>query len=516
MLTEYNARGITLNNNYIELPTAEISVEAIEGIIENHTETASKQHLEKVWFVQEELKKKQPDEIKKDELIEENERLVEEYYSDLKEAFNEEVAAQLPEHRPYDCKIDLEPEAELTHGPIYPVNPKDEADLKEFIEENLKKGFIRPSESAAAHPVLFVSKKKGDRRLCTDFRKLNKVTKRNSFPLPRIDQVFEAMKGAKIYSKLDLKSAYNLVRIREGDEYKTAFSTKFGLYEYLVMPFGLTNAPATFQSFINHVLKDEIGECCQVYLDDIMIYSKSLEEHIIHVRRVLKRLIENKLVAKLSKCEFHKQELTFLGNVISKDGVKTDPDKLEAITKWPRPNKVKELQSFLGFRNYYRRFINKFAEIARPLYALTSSKKKFEWDQEAEKAFKELKQAMVSPPVLSYPDYDKQFIVECDASKYAIGGVLSQQDEKGELHPVYYYSKKLSKSEINYSITEKELMAIKTTFVEWRHLLMGAKHKVIVYTDHRNLLYATKSQLLSARQARWQELLSGYDFEIIY
>ena len=500
VLTKFSERPST-PSEYTELPTTTVSSEEAKGIIYNPTENQVKVNLEEVWYAQENHMKKQPSPSSLEDLTTENEQLVEKYYSDLREAFNEDIAMQLPEHRPFDCKIELEPGAELTHGPYYPMNPEEEAELKEFLKENEEKGFIRRSESEAGYPVLYVPKKTGDKRLCTDYRKLNKITKRNSFPLPRIDQIFESMKGAKIYSKLDLKSAYNLVRIREGDEYKTAFNTKFGLFEYLVMPFGLTNAPATFQAFINHVLKDEINECCQVYLDDIIIYSKSLDEHIGHVRRVLQRLIDNKLVAKLSKCEFHKKELIFLGHIVSVDGVKTDPAKLEAITKWPIPTKVRELQSFLGFCNYYRKFINRFADIARPLYALTSNKIKFAWNKEAEDAFNKLKEAMVSPPVLRYPDHDKQFVVECDASNYAIGGVLSQQDENGELHPVYYYSKKLNKAEINYSITEKELLSIKTAFVEWRHLLMGAKHKVLVYTDHRNLLYATKPQLLSARQA---------------
>ena len=250
-----------------------------------------------MWFAQEKDLEKQPQESQIDELIHENEEIVNMYYNDLWDAFNEEIAAQLPEYRPFDCEIELEPGAVLTHGPTYHMTPDEEAELKKFLDEMEEKGFIRRSKSEASYPVLYVPKKKGDKRLCTNYRHLNKVTKRNSFPLPRIDQVFEAMRDAKIYSKLDLKSSYNLIRIKEGDEYKTAFSTKFGLYEYLVMPFGLTNTPATFQSFINHVLREEINDCCQVYLDDIIIYSKILEEHIAHVRRVLTRLIENKLVA---------------------------------------------------------------------------------------------------------------------------------------------------------------------------------------------------------------------------
>ena len=444
------------------------------------------------------------------------EEIVDKYYANLKEAFNEDIANTLPEHRPYDCKIELEPDAGLHRGSIYPINQKEEKALKEYIEENLAKGFIRKSDSPAGHPVLFTPKKTGDLRLCTDYRKLNKVTVRNAYPLPRISSVFESMKGAVVFSKLDLKSAYNLVRIREGDEYKTAFNTKFGHYEYLVMPFGLTNAPAVFQSFINTVFEEDIGKFCQVYLDDIIIYSKTLDEHIQHVRTILDKLIQNKLVAKMSKCEFHKLKIPFLGHVVSREGVETDPEKLKAVAEWPKPKNVKQLLSFLGFCNYYRNFIENFADISKPLYRMTSKKATFKWNEERDRAFETLKRLLVSPPVLSYPDPDKQFIVECDASNYAIGGVLSQIGEDGKLHPIYYYSKTLKKAEINYSITEKELLAIKTAFVEWRHLLQGATHKILVYSDHRNLLFATKPQLLTPRQVRWQELFATYWFDIIY
>jgi len=404
----------------------------------------------------------------------------------------------------------------LYKGAIYPTSPQEEKALKEYIDENLAKGFIRKSESPAGYPVLFVPKKSGELRLCMDYRKLNKMTKRNAYPLPRISSVFESMKDAVVFSKFDLKSAYNLVRIREGDEYKTAFNTKFGHFEHLVMPFGLTNAPAVFQSFVNDIFSEDIGKYCQVYLDDIVVYSKTLEEHVQHVRTILKKLIEHKLVAKKSKCELHKLKISFLGHVVSKDGVETDPEKIKAVAEWPLPETVKQMQSFLGFCNYYRTFIRNFSDIAKPLYRMTSKKDKFEWNEERKAAFQKLKGMLTSPPILAYPDHDKQFFVECDASNYAIGGVLSQQGDDGALHPIYYYSKTLSKAEVNYSITEKELLAIKTAFTEWRHLLQGAKYKIIVYSDHRNLLFATKPQLLTPRQIRWQELFASYWFEIVY
>jgi len=260
----------------------------------------------------------------------------------------------------------------------------------------------------------------------------------------------------------------------------------------------------------------KIGKYCQVYLDDIVVYSKTLEEHVQHVRTILKKLIKRKLVEKMSKCELHKLKISFLGHVVRKDGVETDPEKIKAVVKWQQPENVKKMQSFLGFCNYYRNFIRNFSEIAKPLFKMTSKKEKFEWNEEGLAAFHKLKEMLTSPPVLTYPDHEKQFFDEYDASNYAIGGVLSQKVDDGSLHPIYYYSKTLSKAEVNYSITEKKLLAIKTAFTEWRHLLQSTKHKIIVYSNHKNLLFATKPQLLTPRQIRWQELFATYWFEIVY
>ena len=218
----------------------------------------------------------------------------------------------------------------------------------------------------------------------------------------------------------------------------------------------------------------------------------------------------------MSKCELHKLKISFLGHMVSKDGVETDPEKIKTVVEWPQSENAKQMQSFLGFCNYYRNFIRNFSEIAKSLFKMTSKKEKFEWTEERLAAFHRLKEMLTSPSVLAYPDHEKQFFVECDASNYAIGGVLSQKGNDETLHPIYYYSKTLSKAEVNYSITEKGLLAIKTAFTEWRHLLQGAKHKIIVYSDHRNLLFATKPQLLTPRQIRWQELFATYWFEIVY
>ena len=308
-------------------------------------------------------------------------------YQDLAIVFSKKEADKLPPHRLTDCKIVLEKDATLHYGPIYPLTEEESQVLKDYIKENLEKGFIRPSESPAGYPVLFQKKKDGSLRLCVDYKKLNAVTIRNSYPLPLITDIIEKVKGAKYFTKLDLRSAYNLIRIKEGDEYKTAFRTKYGHYEYLVMPFGLKNAPATFQSFINSILRPYLEKCVILYLDDILIYSKDLEEHHNQVRNVLQTLINNNLYAKLEKCEFDQNKVEFLGYILSGDGVSTDPKKIKSVEEWPRPENLKDVQRFIGLCNYYRRFVKDFAKTAKPLHNLTRKNIKFLLTNECEKCF---------------------------------------------------------------------------------------------------------------------------------
>jgi len=385
-------------------------------------------------------------------------------YQDLAIVFSKKEADKLPPHRLTDCKIVLEKDATLHYGPIYPLTEEESQVLKDYIKENLEKGFIRPSESPAGYPVLFQKKKDGSLRLCVDYKKLNAVTIRNSYPLPLITDIIEKVKGAKYFTKLDLRSAYNLIRIKEGDEYKTAFRTKYGHYEYLVMPFGLKNAPATFQSFINSILRPYLEKCVILYLDDILIYSKDLEEHHNQVRNVLQTLINNNLYAKLEKCEFDQNKVEFLGYILSGDGVSTDPKKIKSIEEWPRPENLKDVQRFIGLCNYYRRFVKDFAKIAKPLHNLTRKNIKFLWTNECENAFKELKKRLITSPILLHPDITKSFIVDCDASNYVIGAVLFQRDKDNNLHPAAYYSRSLLYAEINYTITDKEMLAIRDAF----------------------------------------------------
>jgi len=438
-------------------------------------------------------------------------------YHKYSSVFSQKNAEKLPKHRPgLDCAIELLPGAELHQGPIYPLNPRQMEEADRYISENLAKGFIRPSKSPTAYPVLFQAKKDGTLRFCVDYRKLNAVTVRDSYPLPLYNLFFDQVAGSKAFSKLDLKSAYNLIRIREGDEPKTSFRTRRGQFEYLVMPFGLTNAPSVFQRFINHVLRDFLDKFVVVYLDDILIYSKSLEEHVKHVSSVLEKLKEHSLVAKLEKCVFHVPEVEFLGHIVSGNGLRTDPRKIEAVKDWPVPSKVKELQSFLGFCNYYRRFIKGFAIIAAPLHSLLSKGKRFIWNKEHQEAFNRLKILLTSAPILALPNPNEKYYLETDASHFALGCVLSQKGDDGVLHPISYYSRSFSKAERNYSITDKELLAIVAGLENWKYLLVGTRYPIEILTDHRNLLFATQPQKLSMRQARWQEVLSYYDYRVKY
>ncbi|UTT88131.1 hypothetical protein NDA17_001758 [Ustilago hordei] len=339
--------------------------------------------------------------------------------------------------------------------------------------------------------VLFVPKKDGGLRLCVDYRGLNEITVRNRAPLPLIEEQLFLLRKARIYTKLDLRAAYNLIRIAKGDEWKTAFGTQLGLYEYLVMPFGLANAPAHFQSFINDIFRDIIGVYVVVYLDDFLIFSDTEEVHVKHVTEVLTRLRSNRLFAKLSKCEFHTKTVEFLGYIIKPTGIEMDPEKVRTVKEWPMPESIHDIQRFLGFANFYRRFIAHFARIAKPLTALVKPIerfKKFELPEEAQQAFHKLIQAFTSAGVLQHFDYHLPTRLETDASDFAIAGVLKQEHE-GRWHPVAFYSRKMSSAEKNYEIHDKELLAVVACLTQWRHMLAGLPNQLVILTDHEALKY---------------------------
>lgn len=439
-------------------------------------------------------------------------------FHEFHDVFDHAKADELPEHRPYDHHIPLEEGTRPPYGPLYPLSPSELETLKNYIDDNLKSGFIRPSESPAAAPILFVKKKDGSLRLCVDYRGLNRITIKNRYPLPLIHELLNRLSSARYFSKIDLRNAYHQIRIAEGDEWKTAFRTRYGLYEYQVMPFGLTNAPASFQALVNTTFHDMVDQFVIVYLDDILIFSNTREEHEEHVRRVLQRLREAKLYAKPSKCEFYKDHTEFLGYLVSIEGISMDPSKVASIVEWPVPQTLKDLRSFLGFANFYRHFIQDYSKKVLPLTNLTKTVgvTKFAWSEEAQRSFEVIKDAFAHGGILRHYEYGLPCRVETDASDKAIGAILSQQREDKWI-PVAFYSRKLIDAEINYEIHDKELLAIVAAVREWRHYLEGALYPVQVLTDHQPLMYlATKRQPGNRRQARWMIFLEDFNLEIKY
>jgi hypothetical protein len=435
-------------------------------------------------------------------------------YHQYRKLFEEELDTGLPEHSQWDHEICLKDGENPKFYPIYNLNETQLTTLREYLENNLRKGYIRTSTSSAGYPVMFVPKKNGKLRLVVDYRQLNGITHKDRTPLPLMTELRDRLHGKSWFTALDLRSAYNLIRVKEGEEWKTAFRTKFGLYEYLVMPFGLTNAPATFQRMINNVLREYLDIFVVVYLDDILIFSENLEEHKEHVHKILQTLLAAKLLVDPEKSHFHVQEVTFLGHIIRPNQISMDPEKVKAVRDWEAPGNVKDVQSFLGFANYYRRFIKDFSKIAKPLTELTKKEEKFEWTEERETAFQNVKKQITAEPVLATFDPDKEIELETDASDYALGSQLGQRDDQGRLHPVAFWSKKLNGAELNYPIYDKEFLAIVESFKEFRHYLLGSKHKVKVFTDHKNIAYFATTQQLSGRQLRYAEYLQEFDYEI--
>lgn len=436
-------------------------------------------------------------------------------YHDLSPVFSKQ--STLSVRRPYDCAINLLPGAPLPACRLYNLSGPERESMQKYIEESLASGIIRPSTSPAGAGFFFVSKKDKTLRPCIDYQGLNRITVKNKYPLPLIDSVYEQLQEATIFTKLNLRNAYHLMTIREGDEWKTAFRTPLGHFEYLVIPFGLTNAPAVFQALVNDVLRDFLNQFVFVYLDDILIYSKNLQQHIQHVRTVLQRLLENKLYVKAEKYDFHAASITFLGLIFERGQVRTDPDKVKAVSDWPTPENRKQLQCFLGFANFYRRFIKDFSRVAAPLTRLTSTLRSFSWDGKAEEAFCKLKNLFSNSPVLIHPDPHKQFMVEVDASDSGVGAVLSQRSQDDQrLHPCAFFSRRLSSAESNYDVGNRELLAIKMALEDWHHWLEGAELPFIIWTDHKNLTYLQQARRLNSRQARWSLFFARFNFSITY
>ncbi len=403
-------------------------------------------------------------------------------------------------------------------GLLYPLSIPEQKAMEEDIHEALQQHFIRPSTSPAASSFFFVAKKDGVLRPCIDYRHLNSQTVKYRYPLPLVPTALEQLRGASIFSKINLRSAYNLVRIRQGDEWKTAFITPSGHYEYRVMPYGLSNSPSFFQGYMNEVFPEFLHQFVIVYIDDILIYYRNLAEHLLHVKKVLEKIHQHHLYLKLEKCEFHTTSVHFLGYVIDQHGIQMDQRKVEAIRDWPQPATVKELQRFLGFGNFYRRFIHNYSLFSSPFTSLLKGRpKSLSWSSSALEAFQRLQEAFQTAPILVHPNPDLPFVVEVDTFSTGVGAVLSQrQGDPTRLHPCAFYSKKLSPAKQNYDIGNRELLAIKLALEEWRHWLEGANHRFEVITDHRNLEYLRNAKRLNPRQAWWALFFTRFDFTVSY
>ena len=426
---------------------------------------------------------------------------------DFQDVFPASVPSGLPPLRGIEHQIDLIPGASLPNRPAYRSNPQETTEIQKQVEELLNKGWVRDSMSPCAVPVILVPKKDGTWRMCSDCRALNNITIKYRHPIPRLDDLLDELHGACYFSKIDLKSGYNQIRIKEGDEWKTAFKTKYGLYEWLVMPFGLTNAPSTFMRLMNHVMREFIGKFVVVYFDDILIYSTTLELHVEHLKSVLSMLRKEQLFANLEKCTFCTDHVVFLGFVISSNGVQVDEEKVKAIQEWPTPKSVTEVRSFHGLASFYRRFVKDFSTIAAPLNEVVKKNVGFHWGKKQEEAFAALKHQLTQAPILALPNFAKSFEIECDASNVGIGAVLLQEG-----HPIAYFSEKLSGAALNYSTYDKELYALVRALKTWQHYLLP--REFVIHSDHESLKYLKGQGKLNKRHAKWVEFLEQFPYVI--
>ena len=417
-----------------------------------------------------------------------------------------------PAETPVEHSFDL-----TNHEPIYHrprrLSPKDNEEVYTEVQRMLHGGVIVPSSSNWSFPTVIARKQDGGPRFCVDYRRLNDRMKSDVYPIPNMEEIIEDMQGYKIFSTIDLFSGYWQIPMRKEFKDLTTFTCKYGTYRFEVMPFGLKNAPATFQRMMSKLLKDV--PFARVYLDDVVIFSKNAKDHASHVAQVLEIIHQANLKLKLKKCCFFQRRVELLGHYVSGDGVEVDATKTDRIAKAPTPSSKSELRSFLGMCSYYRRFIKGFARVASPLHAGTTPKNTFKWNDEMEEAFNKLKERLCSPPILAYPNYEKQFFVETDASSVAVGAVLAQKDEKGSLHPVQFASRTMSAHERNYSVCEKEALAVIFALKKFRiYLLSNKKFKLL--TDHQALKYAFKKKDVHGRLARWLDFLAEYNFDIEY
>lgn len=448
--------------------------------------------------------------------VEEREIFAQEIQEEFANVFGELEINPSPKIKPYEIR--LKPGAEPFRTKVYRLSPQFEPFIKKEIEDLLKKKIIRPSTSPFNSPIWIVPKR-GENgmstyRMVVDFRKLNEITEFENYPLPRIDEILDQLGNARCFTVMDLTAGYHQIPIKREDQYKTGF-TAFGKhYEFIKLAFGLQTAAQNFQKIMNDVLDELIGSACYVYLDDIIVYGRTREEHSVNLKKVLARLDEYKLKVKPSKCQFLTNEISFLGHRITPKGVGMGIEKINALETLQIPTTTKRLRSFLGLTNYYRKFIPNYATIALPLYKLLKKDTKFAWNDDCQVAFEQLVKGINKEAVLAFPNYRKQFHLTTDASNKGIGGVLSQEDENGQQRPISFISRKLNNAEVKYSTTEQECLAIVWSIAQLRHYLVGKEF--VIHTDHRPLVWLKNNMDASSRLHRWQTKLQEYRFVIRY
>ena len=424
-------------------------------------------------------------------------------YSDI---FVDELPDQLPPNREVQFGIKLKSNEVPPVRPVIRLSSEELQELKRQLQMLLNKGTIRPSSSPYGAPVFFVKKKDNDLRMVCDYRALNKITIPDANPLPLISEALDQVAGATVFSQIDLIGAYHQMRIREEDCFKTAIRTRFGSFEWRLLCFGLTNAPAAFSRLMASLIRELNGECVVLCLDDVLVYSKSIREHKTHLRRLFDILRKHKLYAKRRKCSIGVSSVDFLGYKVSKEGAFMQERLIKAIVEWPKPSNIKDVQSLLGLANFYRRFIQGYAGIVRPMLDLVRYKS-FQWLEEQEKSFTQLKQSLTSAPVLAHPKSDETLVVSTDASKYAVGATLEQCD-----HPIAFLSHRLSKTETDWDTGDQELLAFIIALREWGVYLRG--RNFLLKTDHEPIRYLQTKARRTGRQARWLDQMQEHNYEV--